>query len=1081
MKSRKLRALALALSAIMTITAVPSTLFAEDFFVGAAEEDGWDSEIVADVEAPVAEDDFDFGFGSEVVEEEFVEDLEVADFDFLTADEIVAGVMDILEETWDEATLKVTVKFSDTLTEIGDMTRLEYPDDCTKYYYTSTVTHQGESYVIYSTSNQNKSGALITLIAKKKDGSDAADDIPGLYLDPTKEHKWDDGTPYDMEYSCTKNTYRLEYKCQNCGKLGYMANGSDKITAAPTDAQSAKTAKEGAKQVETEGTGHVKPTDASLITVKNIIDAVPDGAKNADGTPMKVENVKAGTEKDPSAEDSKKDVYWVVETSWKCTKCGADVKEYEQKSIQVRRIAYGKFENTQIRDSSSLAVPTDVTAADFGLASGAVIYEGTDYETDKSKFEVVDCAKSGKFVEYWFTTDTVYTTPGVDADTKIKITHTIEHTVAPHTPSKKVYASAPVKVGEKSTGDTPDALKKLYKLTSKNVPEASLSCLDAKYYEITICQCTNDLNTVLACVEKVAPANNDAHQYNTDINQLVKDGVLDVAKKAFVKSTTYQNISDLEGAFANKTTVNFKNPTYTCTKAGTVDVSYTCAICKKEIALGTFNVDAPGHVWTWVDIDPRQDATCTVDGFVTQQSQCKVCQAINPNLEVRKAVIPKLNHKGIDKVKVLYLSVAQGGDIVNGPKNKGETNYALALGKELVDVKTTETKSTYYNTKVVDAKVYKICPLCGLPVYDSNLATTDVEPFVKAEDIDLTITALTPDTKSCNNGTITVTASCENPLSTTTPKEKLTAVGSYDFWRDNNSYQARTQHAAKENADGSIVCMICGKVLKEAPVVTTEPTTETTTEAKPETTTVAPQAETTTVAPQPETTTVAPQPETTTVAPQPETTTVAPQPETTTAEPVSETTTEAPATMPAQVTGEKITKNSPTKGIIGVKYNAVEGADSYTVNVREPNGTWTKNPTDGAETAYEITGLTEGKLYDIRIAAVGAGIAGPRSAHLYRWLKKVTLDKPKKVKGEAGAVTVTWTAADGASKYKLYWSTDKAFKTDVKKDVFTENTAKITGLKTGTRYYFKVRCYTKGADDKTYTGGWSNVRSKILK
>ena len=72
-------------------------------------------------------------------------------------------------------------------------------------------------------------------------------------------------------------------------------------------------------------------------------------------------------------------------------------------------------------------------------------------------------------------------------------------------------------------------------------------------------------------------------------------------------------------------------------------------------------------------------------------------------------------------------------------------------------------------------------------------------------------------------------------------------------------------------------------------------------------------------------------------------------------------------TAPVAPTGLKTT--AITKTSITVSWKTVSGADGYTVSWREKGGTWAKMNLLGSTDTYEITGLSSGKQYEIRVRA----------------------------------------------------------------------------------------------------------------
>ena len=92
--------------------------------------------------------------------------------------------------------------------------------------------------------------------------------------------------------------------------------------------------------------------------------------------------------------------------------------------------------------------------------------------------------------------------------------------------------------------------------------------------------------------------------------------------------------------------------------------------------------------------------------------------------------------------------------------------------------------------------------------------------------------------------------------------------------------------------------------------------------------------------------------------------------------------------------------------------------------------------------------------------------------------KKLKLNAPKNLyvaRDTYNSLKVTWEKSSGASYYELYrkegekgsWKKIKTYKKDVKE-------AKVTSLKAGTYYHFKVRARRYSGDDAVYSS-YSNV------
>ena len=93
-------------------------------------------------------------------------------------------------------------------------------------------------------------------------------------------------------------------------------------------------------------------------------------------------------------------------------------------------------------------------------------------------------------------------------------------------------------------------------------------------------------------------------------------------------------------------------------------------------------------------------------------------------------------------------------------------------------------------------------------------------------------------------------------------------------------------------------------------------------------------------------------------------------------------------------------------------------------------------------------------------------------------VKTVTVNPAKssisKLTAAKKAFTVKVKKGKGASKVKVYYSTDKKFKKGVKA-VYVTSSKKITGLKSKKTYYVRVRSY-KTVSGKNYVSGYSAVK-----
>ena len=92
-------------------------------------------------------------------------------------------------------------------------------------------------------------------------------------------------------------------------------------------------------------------------------------------------------------------------------------------------------------------------------------------------------------------------------------------------------------------------------------------------------------------------------------------------------------------------------------------------------------------------------------------------------------------------------------------------------------------------------------------------------------------------------------------------------------------------------------------------------------------------------------------------------------------------------------------------------------------------------------------------------------------------LTKANIVSVKSVSGKG--VKITWNKVKTAKGYQIKYSTKKNM-TDAKTATSGSLSKKITKLKSGKRYYFKVRAY-KSADGSRIYGGWSSVKSVKVK
>lgn len=148
---------------------------------------------------------------------------------------------------------------------------------------------------------------------------------------------------------------------------------------------------------------------------------------------------------------------------------------------------------------------------------------------------------------------------------------------------------------------------------------------------------------------------------------------------------------------------------------------------------------------------------------------------------------------------------------------------------------------------------------------------------------------------------------------------------------------------------------------------------------------------------------------------------------------------------------------------IQLKWSKVAGATGYEIwRYDSVTKKWArvKAISKQSTVSWKNTGLKTGRKYTYKICAVEGNNSSAFSATK---AATPTLSKPAVSKLTAGkkCITVKWSKVTGASGYKIYRSTKKNSGYKVVKTVKSGTTVswKNTGLKKGTKYYYKVKAY----------------------
>ncbi len=182
----------------------------------------------------------------------------------------------------------------------------------------------------------------------------------------------------------------------------------------------------------------------------------------------------------------------------------------------------------------------------------------------------------------------------------------------------------------------------------------------------------------------------------------------------------------------------------------------------------------------------------------------------------------------------------------------------------------------------------------------------------------------------------------------------------------------------------------------------------------------------------------------------------------------------------------KTVKYEKTVTTLKLKWSAVAGADGYEVfKFDEAKKEFVKVGSTTTKRYLKLKKLTGGTNYDFKVRAYkkinGCIVYGEFSE------EKATTTVPAKavissLKAGTKSATVTWKAVTGASGYRVFYTTDKYFDY-AKKIVIKDSKARsktVTKLKSGKKYYFKVRAY-KVFNGKNVYGNLSNAKSVKVK
>lgn len=167
---------------------------------------------------------------------------------------------------------------------------------------------------------------------------------------------------------------------------------------------------------------------------------------------------------------------------------------------------------------------------------------------------------------------------------------------------------------------------------------------------------------------------------------------------------------------------------------------------------------------------------------------------------------------------------------------------------------------------------------------------------------------------------------------------------------------------------------------------------------------------------------------------------------------------------------------------VKLTWKKVDSATGYRVFVYNSKTKKYEKYADTKRTAINVKKLESGTKYKFRVKAYTVLGGNTYYADSYKGITAVT--KPSKVNLEnisskkRGEVTLEWKKTSGADGYRIVYADNSKFKSSKKVTVSAGKTVKssVKNLKSGKKYYFKVRAY-KSLNGKKVYGPYSAVKN----
>ena len=193
--------------------------------------------------------------------------------------------------------------------------------------------------------------------------------------------------------------------------------------------------------------------------------------------------------------------------------------------------------------------------------------------------------------------------------------------------------------------------------------------------------------------------------------------------------------------------------------------------------------------------------------------------------------------------------------------------------------------------------------------------------------------------------------------------------------------------------------------------------------------------------------------------------------------------------IPAKISGLKISKTTSSSIKLSWKSDSYCATDYYQIyDIAKGKIIAT---VDSYTTSYTVKKLKAGKKYSFKVRGYSKE-NGEKYYGEWKTIETSTLPKSttlSSVKSEKKkALTVKWKKQSAATGYQVQYSTNSKFKKSATKTLTVkknkQTSSKISKLKSGKKYYVKVRTYKtlkiNGKSTKVYSA-WSSVKSAKIK